>query len=150
MWRRLILAGPTILLRATADLTALLPPFDRISIGFPGVICCGRVVTAPHFDMAAWRDYPLQAAVSRRFGTPARLLNDAEVQGLGVVAGRGLEVVLTLGTGVGSAVFSNGRLHRTSSWRSTRSTKARPTTTISATRPASPTASRNGTAASSI
>ena len=101
---------PEILLRAAATLTALLPPFDRISIGFPGVICCGRVVTAPHFDMAAWRNYPLQAAVSRRFGTPARLLNDAEVQGLGVVAGRGLEVVLTLGTGVGSAVFSNGRL----------------------------------------
>ena len=101
---------PEILLRATATLTAPLPPFDRISIGFPGVICRGRVITAPHFDMEAWRNYPLEAAVSLRFGKPARLLNDAEVQGLGVVAGRGLEVVLTLGTGVGSAVFSNGRL----------------------------------------
>jgi polyphosphate glucokinase len=52
----------------------------------------------------------LEDAVSRRFDKPARLLNDAEVQGLGIVAGRGLEVVLTLGTGVGSAVFENGVL----------------------------------------
>jgi polyphosphate glucokinase len=101
---------PESLLLATADLTAPLPPFDRISIGFPGVIRAGRVITAPHFDMEAWRGCPLEEAVSRDFGKPARLLNDAEVQGLGVVAGRGLEVVLTLGTGVGSAMFSNGKL----------------------------------------
>jgi polyphosphate glucokinase len=101
---------PDILMRAIADLTAPLPPFDRISIGFPGVIRGGRVITAPHFDAKAWRDCPLERTVSRRFGKPARLLNDAEVQGLGIVAGRGLEVVLTLGTGVGSAIFSNGAL----------------------------------------
>jgi polyphosphate glucokinase len=101
---------PAILLRALADLAAPLPPFDRISIGFPGVVRDGHVVTAPHFDAEAWFDYPLEAALSRRFGKPARLLNDAEVQGLGIVAGQGLEVVITLGTGVGSAVFSGGRL----------------------------------------
>lgn len=101
---------PEILLRAIAKLVAPLPPFDRISIGFPGVIRDGHVITAPHFDAKAWRDYPLENAVSRRFGKPARLLNDAEVQGLGIVAGRGLEVVLTLGTGLGSAVFRDGKL----------------------------------------
>lgn len=101
---------PAILLRALASLVAPLPPCERISIGFPGVIREGHVVTAPHFDAETWRDYPLAAAVSRRFGKPARLLNDAEIQGLGIIAGRGLEVVLTLGTGVGSAVFGNGRL----------------------------------------
>jgi polyphosphate glucokinase len=101
---------PATLLRAIANLIAPLPPFDRISSGFPGVIREGRVITAPYFEAEAWRDYPLEAALSRKFGKPARLLNDAEVQGLGIVAGLGLEVVLTLGTGVGSAVFSNGRL----------------------------------------
>lgn len=101
---------PEILLRAIADLVAPLPPFDRISIGFPGVIRDGKVITAPHFDAAAWSNYSLEAALSHRFGKPARLLNDAEVQGLGIIAGRGLEVVLTLGTGVGSAVFRDGRL----------------------------------------
>ena len=70
----------------------------------------GRIITAPHFKGKAWRDYPLATALSRRFGKPARLLNDAEVQGLGIVKGQGLEVVLTLGTGVGSAVFSSGAL----------------------------------------
>jgi polyphosphate glucokinase len=101
---------PETLLLATAELTASLPSFDRISAGFPGVVRDGRVITAPHFDMAAWHDFPLQETIAQRFGKPARLLNDAEVQGLGIVAGHGLEVVLTLGTGVGSAVFTNGRL----------------------------------------
>jgi polyphosphate glucokinase len=101
---------PTILLRALAELTAPLPSFDRISIGFPGVVRGGKVVTAPHFGNKLWGAYPLESAMARRLGRPARLLNDAEVQGLGIVAGRGLEVVLTLGTGVGSAVFAEGWL----------------------------------------
>jgi polyphosphate glucokinase len=102
--------SPKALLRALAELTAPLPTFDRISIGFPGVVRDGHIVTAPHFGNKAWRSYPLEAASAQRLGRPARLLNDAEVQGLGVIAGKGLEVVLTLGTGVGSAVFAGGRL----------------------------------------
>jgi polyphosphate glucokinase len=101
---------PKVLLRAVAELTAQLPTFDRISIGFPGVVRDGHVLTAPHFGRKAWHGYPLEGAVAQRLGRPARLLNDAEVQGLGIVAGRGLEVVLTLGTGVGSAVFADGWL----------------------------------------
>jgi polyphosphate glucokinase len=101
---------PEILLRAIADLAAPLPSFDRISIGFPGVIRGGKVITAPHFDTEAWCGYPLETALSRRLRKPVRLLNDAEVQGLGIIVGRGLEVTLTLGTGVGSAVFDDGRL----------------------------------------
>ncbi|HEX5998341.1 MAG TPA: ROK family protein [Hyphomicrobiaceae bacterium] len=102
--------SPKVLLRALAELTAPLPAFDRISIGFPGVVREGHVVTAPHFRKKAWRDYPLAEALAQRLGHPARLLNDAEVQGLGIIAGQGLEVVLTLGTGVGSAVFASGWL----------------------------------------
>jgi len=101
---------PKVLLGALAELTAPLPAFDRISIGFPGVVRNGHVVTAPHFRKKGWNGYPLEEIVARQLKHPARLLNDAEVQGLGIVAGRGLEVVLTLGTGVGSAVFADGRL----------------------------------------
>jgi polyphosphate glucokinase len=101
---------PDILLPAIAGLATKLPAFDRISIGFPGVVRDGRVITAPHFDRDAWRDYPLQDALARQFGKPARLLNDAEVQGLGIIAGRGLELVLTLGTGAGTALFRDGAL----------------------------------------
>ena len=48
--------------------------------------------------------------MAQRLERPARLLNDAEVQGLGIISGKGLEVVLTFGTGVGSAVFAGGWL----------------------------------------
>jgi polyphosphate glucokinase len=101
---------PDILVKALVGLTAPLKSYDRVSIGFPGVVRDGRIITAPHFKGKAWGDYPLAAILARRFGKPARLLNDAEVQGLGIVKGRGLEVVLTLGTGLGSAIFSNGAL----------------------------------------
>jgi polyphosphate glucokinase len=101
---------PKVLLNALVELTAPLPAFDRVSIGFPGVVRNGLTLTAPHFEIKAWHDYPLEAAAAHRFGRPARLLNDAEVQGLGIIAGKGLEVVLTLGTGVGSAVFRDGWL----------------------------------------
>jgi polyphosphate glucokinase len=101
---------PDVLLEDLVKLTAPLPPYDRISVGFPGVVRHGRVITAPHFDAKDWSGYPLEEAVSRRFGKPTRLLNDAEVQGLGIIKGKGLEVVLTLGTGVGSAVFTEGAL----------------------------------------
>jgi polyphosphate glucokinase len=101
---------PKVLLHALEKLVAPLPAFDRISIGFPGVVRDDHVVTAPHFGHKAWHGYPLAAALAKRLERPARLLNDAEVQGLGIIAGRGLEVVLTLGTGLGSAVFTDGRL----------------------------------------
>jgi polyphosphate glucokinase len=101
---------PDILVKALADLTSPLTAYDRISIGFPGVVRDGRIITAPHFKGKAWHDYPLAETLAHSLGKPARLLNDAEVQGLGIIKGQGLEVVLTLGTGLGSAIFSNGAL----------------------------------------
>jgi polyphosphate glucokinase len=102
--------SPDLLVETLVKLTAPLTAYDRISIGFPGVVRDGRIITAPHFKGKAWTDYPLAETLARRLGKPARLLNDAEVQGLGIIKGKGLEVVLTLGTGLGSAIFSNGAL----------------------------------------
>jgi polyphosphate glucokinase len=101
---------PKIMLKALQDLVAPLPSFDRVSVGFPGVVRDGRTVTAPHFGKRLWRNYPLAAALSKRLGKPVRMLNDAEVQGFGIVKGRGLELVLTLGTGAGTALFRDGVL----------------------------------------
>ena len=101
---------PPVMLQTLAGLVAPLPPYDRVSVGFPGVVRDGRVLTAPHFGNEVWHNHPLAAALEKRLGKPVRLLNDAEVQGLGIIHGAGLEVVLTLGTGVGSAVFREGRL----------------------------------------
>ncbi len=101
---------PEAVIEALAHLAARLPEFDRISIGFPGVVRRGVVLTAPNLGTKQWKGFALQDALSERFGKPARLENDAEVAGLGVIEGKGLEVVVTLGTGFGSAVFSNGRM----------------------------------------
>ena len=103
-------ATPQTVLDTIGRLAAQLPPFQRISVGFPGVVNGGNVLTAPNLGTDSWSGFRLIDALAERFGTPARLLNDAEVQGLGVVEGHGLECVLTLGTGVGCALFRNRRL----------------------------------------
>lgn len=101
---------PKVLVGALADLVAPLGAYNRVSVGFPGVVRDGRVVTAPNFGNDVWRGFDLAGALARRFGKPVRLLNDAEVQGLAVISGKGLELVVTLGTGVGTALFRDGEL----------------------------------------
>ena len=103
-------ATPRALLGAVARLIERLPPFERISAGFPGYVKRNVVYTAPNLGTEFWHQFALAEALSTRFGKPARILNDADVQGLGVIAGKGLECVLTLGTGIGSSLFYNGRL----------------------------------------
>lgn len=103
-------ATPGAVLEALAGLVPALPSFDRISVGFPGVVRDGRILTAPNLGTEEWRSAPLAAALADLLGRPTRVLNDADVQGLGTIAGQGLECVLTLGTGIGCALFRNGRL----------------------------------------
>lgn len=101
---------PAVMLDALSRLVGPLPGHDRIAIGFPGVVKGGAVVTAPHFGTDVWADFPLANAASERFGGPARMVNDAEMQGLAVIRGKGLEFVLTLGTGAGTGLFRDGEL----------------------------------------
>ena len=102
--------APDKVLEALLRLVQPLGAFDRISVGFPGVVRAGHVVTAPNLDNVAWRDYPLSAALTDRLGKPVRMLNDATVHGLGVIARTGLECVIVLGTGFGFALFDSGHL----------------------------------------
>lgn len=114
---------PEGLLQVFSTIAKSLPLFDRISVGFPGVVRDGQVLSAPHFVLEggdgtpevpelvrAWDHFNLAAETAKNLGKPTRVGNDADVQGMAVVQGKGLEVVLTLGTGVGSAVFKDGRL----------------------------------------
>jgi polyphosphate glucokinase len=103
-------ATPAAVLQAIAALAATLPSFDRISVGFPGVVKGGAVITAPNLGTRHWAGFRLIDALAQMFGTPVRMLNDAAVHGLGVVEGRGLACVITLGTGIGCALFRNRRL----------------------------------------
>lgn len=84
--------------------------FDRVSVGFPGAVRDGRVLTAPHLGTELWAGYDLQSALARRWGKPVRVMNDADVQGFGAIAGKGIEMVLTLGTGAGTSIFWDGRI----------------------------------------
>ena len=100
-------ATPRAMIAAIDHLVAPLVPFDRVSVGFPGVVFAGVVKTAPNLD-PSWAGVRLAERIQRTLGKPARVLNDAGVQGFGIIEGKGLEMVLTLGTGLGSALFYDG------------------------------------------
>jgi polyphosphate glucokinase len=86
-------------------------PATQISIGFPGVVRNNRVLTAPHFGLEGWHDIPLADMLAKRLGgLPVRMINDAEMQGFAAIEGKGIEFVLTLGTGAGTALFRDGEL----------------------------------------
>jgi len=101
---------PQEIVEALANLVAPLAPFDRASIGFPGVVRQGRVLTAPNLGHDGWAGFELAQAMSDKLGCEVRLLNDADMQGLAVISGKGVEVVVTLGTGFGTAIYVDGRL----------------------------------------
>jgi len=101
---------PSVMIDAIAGLVEPLPPHNRIAIAFPGVVRRGIIVTAPHFGTEEWAGFPLAAAISERLGGASRMINDAEMQGLAIVRGKGLELMLTLGTGAGTGLFRDGAL----------------------------------------
>ncbi|WP_281688871.1 ROK family protein [Pseudonocardia thermophila] len=114
---------PAVLLDELAALAAETGhSYDRVSVGYPGAIRRGKVrdVTAflrpapgEDFDpllRELWIGYDLASALADRFAKPVRVANDADVQGCAVVSGNGMELVVTLGTGVGCAVFYEGML----------------------------------------
>ncbi len=86
------------------------PPYDRVSVGFPGIVKRGIVYNAPNLGNEFWDQVPIEKELEELLHKPARALNDADMQGYGVVSGEGMEMVLTLGTGLGAAVFTDGHL----------------------------------------
>lgn len=83
----------------------------------------GVVITTPHYITKSgprskvmpelvplWARFDMREALQNQLDLPTLVLNDAEVAGAGVVTGQGLEMIVTLGTGLGNAIFDNGRL----------------------------------------
>jgi polyphosphate glucokinase len=101
---------PRKMLEVLAALVKPFRDFDRVSIGFPGYVRQEIVFTAPHLGTKAWSGFKFAAAMEKRLKRPVRLVNDADVQGLAVIKGKGLELVCTLGTGFGTAWFRDGEL----------------------------------------
>lgn len=100
-----------------------LPKSYRATVGMPGMIRNGVVVTTPHYITAngprtridpqlqeEWEGFDIQSELTNQLGIPTLVLNDAEVHGAGIITGTGYEVVITLGTGLGFAIFYGGKL----------------------------------------
>ena len=102
-------ATPKAVLCVISTLAESQGRFDRLSVGFPGVVRRGITETAPNLH-ARWNGFALRDALVKLLQCPARVANDADVQGFGAMSGHGVELVLTLGTGLGSALFVDGRL----------------------------------------
>jgi polyphosphate glucokinase len=101
--------------RATAEVVREFGDPSRVGITFPGVVVGGVVKTAANVDKS-WIDAPAAELFAAEIGRPVTVLNDADAAGIAEMAfgaGRGqagVTVMLTFGTGIGSALFLDGRL----------------------------------------
>ena len=102
--------SPGELVDALVKLVEPLPSFDLVSVGFPGVARNGKIITAPNLGTEELMGLDLAGTLQQRLGKPVRVINDADMQGYGAIEGKGLEMVITLGTGFGSALFMDGVL----------------------------------------
>ena len=109
------IATPTVpdpenVIEAILELTRSFQEYHRVSVGFPGYTRQGIVYTAPNLSTPKWKGVNFSKLLSDVLNKQVRVLNDADMQGLGVVRGEGLELVITLGTGFGTALFLDGNL----------------------------------------
>jgi len=100
-------ASPEAVTAIIAEVAKASGEFDRVTCGFPGVVDSGVILTAPNLD-GEWHGYPLAKEVSTRLGRPTKVANDADIQGLAVIEGQGVEMILTLGTGMGCGLYIDG------------------------------------------
>ena len=103
-------ASPDQVLQVIAELTKDFKEYTKISVGFPGYVKKGIVYTATNLSTEKWQGFDLKKALSKMLKQPARVINDADLQGLGIAKGKGLEMVVTLGTGFGTALLIDGIL----------------------------------------
>jgi polyphosphate glucokinase len=103
-------SSPRAFVEALVKLVAPLGAYDRVSVGFPGAIRNGHVLTAPNLGNERWAGFELEAALTKVLGKPVRVANDADMQGLAVISGKGLEMIITLGTGFGTGIYVDGHL----------------------------------------
>ena len=103
------LATPEAVMKIICTIAEKQGSFDRVSVGFPGVVEKGVTKSAANLD-DEWLGFNFARAVEQRLNKPVQIRNDAEIQGYGAIAGKGAELVITLGTGFGSALFLDGKL----------------------------------------
>ena len=108
-------AAPEAVMDLLAAMAGELPSSGPVGLAFPAVAKRGIACTAANIDRR-WIGTDAQGLLEARLGRPVAFLNDADAAGLaemtlGAGRGRGGTVmVLTLGTGIGTALFVDGRL----------------------------------------
>jgi polyphosphate glucokinase len=101
--------------KTVAEVAAQFPDAERVGVTFPGVVVNGVIKTAANMD-ESWLDAPAAELFTEAIGRPVTVLNDADAAGVaemtfGAGKGRaGVTIMLTFGTGIGSAIFLDGRL----------------------------------------
>lgn len=103
-------ATPDRVMQTIAELTKSFGGYTRVSVGFPGYVKKGTVHTAPNLGTEYWKDVDLAGRLTELLVHPVRVVNDADLQGLGIARGKGLEMVVTLGTGFGTSLLMDGIL----------------------------------------
>jgi polyphosphate glucokinase len=101
---------PKKLLETLIGVAESLDAHDRVSVGINGLVHGGRIYAIPVTADPSFCGFDLVGKFRRRIRRPVRILNDAQMHGLGFVRGRGVEMAITLGTGLGSALFIDGKL----------------------------------------
>jgi polyphosphate glucokinase len=108
-------ATPAAVAETVAAIADAFPLDGPIGITFPAIVRRGRVESAANVD-PAWIGTDAQALFAERLGRPVVVVNDADAAGLAEMAygaGRGrmgVVVMVTFGTGIGTALFLDGRL----------------------------------------
>ena len=103
-------APPEKIIEVLTRLVAPLGAYDRVAVGFPGVVRKGRILTAPNLGNNGWKGHELAGSLGKALGRPVRVANDADLQGMAIIAGNGVEMVITLGTGFGTGIYLDGKL----------------------------------------
>ncbi len=108
-------AAPEAVIDLLATIARELPASGPVGLAFPAVAKRGVAWTAANVD-PRWIGTDARALLEARVGRPVAFLNDADAAGVAEMtlgAGRGRDgtvMVLTLGTGIGTAIFVDGRL----------------------------------------
>jgi polyphosphate glucokinase len=102
--------SPENVVKLILEMASRFPAYDKVTAGFPGFVKKGVVKTAPKLSNDLWKDYNLENELQTHLGRPTLVINDADLQGLSIAEGKGVEMLITLGTGFGSAVMRDGIL----------------------------------------
>lgn len=108
-------ATPGAIVEACAEVASPFGDVSPVGVGFPGVVRDGIVYTAQNLH-PDWIGFHLEEALSDRMGRPVTVLNDADAAGVAEIrfgkgkAVSGSVILLTVGTGLGSALFVDGQL----------------------------------------